>query len=156
MKRQQSMISYGKFFEKTIICVFCLLCLLFVSACKERTALLKGNWQLVETRDNGSSRFIDSSLFSLEIGEGSRVSGRVACNHWHGTGIFDGKGLYVSSIGVTKKRCHFDDNYVKSVAERYLEVLSRPSDFSVRNDTLQINVSSDEVWLFLRDNTVTP
>jgi heat shock protein HslJ len=110
-----------------------------------------GNWLLTSASIKGNAITIaGSNRFSLMLTEDGKASGLVACNIWHGQHSMEGGKLKVMSKGITKKRCQFNDKKQELLARKFPRMLESPAQMSVSGSTLELTLSSGDLWTFSR------
>ncbi|MCH8552339.1 MAG: META domain-containing protein [Natronospirillum sp.] len=135
------------------------LTLLLLTACgsvasrDDRQHGLAGNWTL-QSVQQGSMRFElgeGRPVFSLRLHSDGRADGRVACNRWQGQARVSQSLLRLERARADRARCTIEDPRISALERRYLAVLQANSYYQLDGDTLRLQTTQAEQWVFQRD-----
>lgn len=108
-----------------------------VSLVKGDTSSLWGTeWRL---EDLGGLRMIEGSKLSLAFPSANRASGNASCNTYSGSATLSGETIRFGQMAVTKMACGAEANEQEYL---YLKALGTAQSYSVKDNTLLIQVSS--------------
>lgn len=135
------------------------LTLLLLTACSgvasrdDRQHGLAGTWTL-QSVQQGSMRFElgeGRPVFSLRLHPDGRADGRVACNRWQGQARVSQSLLRLERARADRARCAIEDPRISALERRYLAVLQANSYYQLDGDTLHLQTTQAEQWVFQRD-----
>lgn len=113
---------------------------------------LAGHWSL-QSVQQGNLRFElgdQRPPFTIRLHPDGRADGRVACNTWEGQARVGRNLIRLERTRASRTRCQIEDARIRGLERRYLAVLEANSFYHLEGDTLTLQTTQTEEWVFRR------